>query len=236
VERIYTYPKLVPVKLIKRYQRFLVDVETPDGQTVTAFCPNSGSMKGLIDPSTPGMLSESVTLHRKTRYTLEMLSPGNHWVGINTLLTNRLAEVIIHEGLLGTLIPDIQEISREVRVGNSRLDFLLAGRRTGIYVEVKSVTLREGEKAMFPDAVTLRGRKHLETLISLKHKGFGAMMLFVVQRGDCNCFEPAADIDPGYGAALSKAIGEGIEVIVARLNVAPEGITFSGIMPLCSGH
>lgn len=234
--RILVYPPLVKGRLLRRYQRFLADVDIGAGKTVTAFCPNSGSMSGLVEPGTRAMLSESANPERKTRYTLEMLRPRSAWVGVNTLLTNRLAEALLRGGHLHPALRGFDEIRREVKAGDSRLDFLLQKGKKKTYLEVKSVTLRVGDEARFPDAVTTRGRRHLETLMRLKKEGRGAAMLYIVQRGDCQCFAPARDIDPGYARTLKEAKKQGVRIFACGVRVTPEGIYLKGAVPLCRGY
>jgi sugar fermentation stimulation protein A len=231
---IHTYPALIPGVLIRRYKRFLADVRFRNGRTVIAFCPNSGSMLGLTEPGTPVMLSRTKNPLRKTRHTLEMLKPREVWIAVNTHLTNDLAESLIRANMLSPALSDIDSIRREVTVGASRLDFLLTQKGKPVYVEVKSVTLQVGDSAQFPDAVTERGRRHLETLMALRSQGKKTCMLYLVQRGDCTCFAPARHIDPRYAETLVRALREGVKLYAYRLSVSPEeGVLFSGAMPLC---
>ncbi|GAB4388173.1 MAG: DNA/RNA nuclease SfsA [Thermodesulfovibrionales bacterium] len=226
---LHRFDGLVSGRLIRRYKRFLVDVETPGRGPVTAFCPNSGSMAGLSAAGSPVMLSLHDSPLRKTRHTLEMIKAGGVWVGVNTSLTNTLARGLLEAGLIEELAP-CMGLRAEVAFGDSRLDFLVEfpGGRRPCYVEVKSVTLREGRGCEFPDAVTLRGRKHLRALMSAVEKGYEACALFVVQRGDCGRFRPAAHIDPAYAEALDLAARRGVRVIAYGLSVSPEGIYARG--------
>jgi len=233
---IHRYPPLLTGRLLRRYKRFLADValDAPveSGNTaVTAFCPNSGSMRGLLEPGAGAMVSESSDPHRKTRHTLEMIKSGKTWVAVNTLLTNHLAYELLAKGLLP--LRGFDEIIREVTVGDSRLDFLLMKGKRKTYLEVKSVTLRVGEQAQFPDAVTSRGKKHLEALMELRKQGHGAAMLYVVQRGDCRCFAPARDIDPAYARALDGAVKKGVKIYACSVEVEPRGVCLKGALPLC---
>lgn len=234
MDYIYLYPSLETGVLIKRYKRFLADVELHDGRKVTAFCPNSGSMMGLVEPGTPAMLSESDNPGRKTRYTLELLRPDRHWVGVNTHLTNDFAETLLSTGKLHGQFGPFTDLRREVRTGASRLDMVLThrgGKQT--FIEVKSVTLRLGNEARFPDAPTLRGVKHLNELIALRKKGHRAAMLYLVQRGDCRCFGPAEQIDPAYASAFTEALRAGVEVHPVELGARTRGIYLKGPMPHC---
>lgn len=155
-------PPLIPGRLIKRYKRFLADIELPDGSTITAHCPNSGSMLGCNLPGSPVMLSISSNPNRKLTHTWELVQFGEYWIGLNTMLPNRLAEEAILDGTI-TELNGYRTLRREVPYGSerSRIDLLLEGDKGRCYVEVKNVTLVEGGMALFPDAVTERGQKHL---------------------------------------------------------------------------
>lgn len=154
-----------------------------------------------------------------------MVRVGRTWVGVNTLWPNRLVVEAIENGTLGEL-QGYREIRREVRVSpKSRLDLCLLGERGCCYVEVKNVTLRIGDLAAFPDAVTERGTKHLRELIRLKRRGHEAALVFVVQRGDCRAFRPADEIDPEYGRWLRRAARTGVSILPYKARVSPRGIT-----------
>ncbi len=230
---IHIYEDLTPGTLIRRYKRFLVDVMIQSGETVTAFCPNSGSMRSCSDPGSPVMLSHHDKPERKTKYTLEMVRPDEVWVGVNTLLTNDLAARIIEDGLLDDPSWKHLEIERrEVVYGDSRLDFLLTHGDRPVYMEVKSVTLRRGDTAQFPDSVTVRGKKHMNALARLAGQGIGAAVLFLVQRSDCASFSPTDDIDPAYTISLIEALGSGVQSAACMLDVNPERIEFMGPLPI----
>ena len=229
---IHYYQNLTPGTLVKRYKRFLVDVKTGH-ETVTAFCPDSGSMRSCSDPGSPVMLSSHDKPERKTRHTLEMVMAGQTWVGVNTLLTNDLAAGIIEAGLLkDPFWRDLTVVRREVTHEDSRLDFLLTDGVRPVYVEVKSVTLKRGVLAQFPDAVTTRGEKHMNALAGLARQGKGAAVLFLIQRSDCASFSPADDIDPDYARALRNAVDSGVYSTSCMLDVNPERIEFMGTIPI----
>lgn len=218
---------------MRRYKRFLVDVQFPDGKIVTAFCPNSGSMKGCSEPGSPVFLSfHGESQKRRTLYTLEMVKAEEVWIGVNTLLTNDLALALLRRNLVKELT-EYRVVKREIVYGESRLDFLLSDGKT-CYMEVKNVTLKSGSAAEFPDAVTTRGRRHLNALIRAREEGHGARMLYIVQRSDCDCFGPAASIDPEYSDTLRMAMGKGVGVIACRMSVEPDGIYFSNRLPFCN--
>lgn len=217
--------------LVKRYKRFLTDIELEDGTLILAHCANSGSMKSCLEEGAEVYCSPVSDPKRKTRFTWEMILIGAGWVGINTGIPNQLAFAWIREGVIeGFEQYDI--VRREVKWEDSRFDIYLENGEEKCFVEVKNVTLKIGNMAMFPDAVTTRGRKHLETLIRVKEQGMRAVMLYFVQRMDVDAFTPAAEIDPGYAAAFDKAMAAGVEVLVVQAKVTPEEITFARMLPV----
>lgn len=220
---IYRYNALQSGVLLRRYKRFLADVELPDKQIVTAFCPNSGSMKGCSEPGSLVMISYHESSERKTLYTLEMVKADGVWVGVNTLLTNDLAHRLIELKLIHELSP-YKVIKREATFGDSRLDFLLSNGKRECFLEVKNVTLKDGHAAKFPDAVTVRGRKHLNSLMNAVKMGYNACMLYIVQRSDCDCFAPEEEIDPEYAKTLRLALECGVNVFAFKFDARPEGI------------
>jgi len=224
-------------RLIKRYKRFLADVELPDGSVVVAHCANSGSMTGCKEPGSRVYLSPNTNPKAKLDWRWEMVEVDGHLVGINTSHPNKLAE----EAILGGIIPELvgyASLRREVKYGkNSRIDILLerpekAGAANLCFVEVKNVTLRVGDDAQFPDAVTARGTKHLRELMDMVAEGHRAVMLYLVQRGDCLSFAPAADIDPTYAATLKDAREAGVETLCYVCDLSTDGIRVDRPMPL----
>ncbi|HET6420257.1 MAG TPA: DNA/RNA nuclease SfsA [Geobacteraceae bacterium] len=215
---------LYPGALIRRYKRFLADVELDGGETVTAHCPNSGSMKGCAVPGGRVLLSRSGNPKRKLGYTWELAQVNGSWAGINTGLPNRLAAEAIESGIIPELA-GYDSIRPEVKYGkDSRIDLLLSGPRGLCYVEVKNVTLVEGSKALFPDAETLRGRKHLKELMREVRDGNRGVIFFVVQRADARTLAPADAIDPEYGRLLRLAVKSGVEALAWQADVTPEEI------------
>lgn len=210
-------------KLIKRYKRFLADVELPGGEVVTAHCTNSGSMKSCLEEGAEVYISPVDDPKRKTRFTWEMIKINGDWVGINTNLPNVLAYEAVKNGEIDEL-QGYTQVKREVKYGNSRFDIYAENENEKCFVEVKNVTLKEGDYALFPDAVTKRGKKHLEELIRVKEAGIRAVMLFVVQRLDVDTFAPAWNIDPDYSEKLNEAYRKGVEVIPVQAKVTPEKI------------
>lgn len=222
-------------RLLLRYKRFFADVETDDGEKLTVHCPNPGSMLGCAIPGSAVRCSTSDNPKRKLRHTLEMIRVGRVWVGLNTLRANRLTRLALERGALPAFA-GYQSVRPEVAVGSgSRLDFRLDDHPSDArpaYVEVKSVTLAEGRRARFPDSVTTRGRRHMETLMRLHQQGNRAALLFVVQRADCDGVEPADDIDPEYGKALREAVHNGVEVHAVRARVTARSLTLEGLLPV----
>ncbi|GAB4375546.1 MAG: DNA/RNA nuclease SfsA [Calditrichia bacterium] len=223
---------LISGTLVQRYKRFLADIKLDSGQLVTAHCPNSGSMKSFNEPGSPVLLSVSRNPKRKLPYTWEMIRVNNIWVGINTNHPNKL----VREGIEQNVISELQGydiIRSEVNYGNrSRIDLLLEGSKGRCYIEIKNVTLVEGERALFPDAVTLRGQKHLKELMGVVSDGWRAVIFFVVQRGDGELVSPADEIDPEYGRLLRQAAARGVELLAYQAAVLPEEIKISHRVPV----
>ena len=217
--------------LLKRYQRFLADVLLPDQQTLTVHCPNSGSMRGCSQPGSPVVLSYSDGPKRKYAWTLEMVQHQGIWIGVHTGRTNR----VVREGLEQGVVQEfgrIRTITPEVVVSRkSRLDFLLETEQGSIYLEVKNCSLAERRIASFPDAVTVRGTKHLHELVRLAEAGFGAAVLFCIQRSDVTSFQPAADIDPVYAQTVAWARARGVQFLAYQANVCPDSVTLARKIP-----
>ncbi len=216
--------KLISGLLIKRYKRFFVDVKI-NNHIVTAHCPNTGSMFGLLKEGNKVWLSKSSNPKRKLKYTLEIIEDCKSKVGINTQLTNK----IILNALKKNLIKEfkgISEIKTEVKFGsNTRFDFLLLNKKDRIFIEVKNVTLsRKKGIAEFPDAVTARGLKHINELNKASKKNYKIYILYLIQRDDCNLFKIASDIDPNYAIALKKAVEKKMNILCYDCKFSPKGI------------
>jgi sugar fermentation stimulation protein A len=218
--------------LLRRYKRFLADVEMSDGSVVTAHCPNSGSMLGCAAPGSPVLLSRSDNLSRKYPHTWELVHADDCWIGINTSLPNHLVREGIEQGIVSELL-GYKLIRQEVCYGSerSRIDLLLE--EPGIcYVEVKNVTLVENGIARFPDAATTRGQKHLRELMAMVAGGARAVNFFVVQHANATSVTPADAIDPVYGRLLREAAKAGVEILAYQANVTPEEIILSRSIPV----
>ena len=207
--------KFITGRLIKRYKRFFADVKLDSGEVVTAHCPNTGSMIGLLTEGNIVYLSETDNEKRKLKYTLEIIKVQDACVGVNTHKANRIVEEGIVEKKISTLGKKY-DFRREVKYGkNSRIDFLITNKKgEEIYLEVKNVTLsKRKDIAEFPDAVTERGSKHLLELIDVVKKKKRAIMLFLVQRDDCQKFRIAEEIDPVYKKNIVRAEKAGVEIL-----------------------
>ena len=215
---------LIEGVLMKRYKRFLADVKLSTGEIVLAHVPNSGSMKGVSDPGSPCRISKSENLDRKIPFTLEMVCTNKgQWVGVNTSLTNFLVQEAFEMKKIDDW-GDLDTLQREIKINSqSRLDFLLSSNQRKLYVEVKNVSMAEPPFAVFPDAVTERGQKHLKDLALLAKKGNHAEIFFVVQREDCHVFRPCDEIDPIYGNLLRK-VSKTVEARCWSCKITPSSI------------
>ncbi|MFB6342797.1 DNA/RNA nuclease SfsA [Saccharicrinis sp. FJH62] len=221
--------RLIKGTLIKRYKRFLADVKLENGEIVTAHCTNSGTMKSCLEDGADVYLSPAKDPNRKTKFTWEMIQINGDWVGINTMNPNKFAfEEISADRIAG--LTGYTFVKREVKYKDSRFDIMTEKEGETCFIEVKNVTLNEDGIAKFPDAVTTRGLKHLQTLMDVKENGMRAVMLYIIQRMDVNHFEPARDIDPDYARKLLEAHKKGVEIIPLQVKVTPEEIVSHKIL------
>lgn len=230
-------PPLLRGRLVQRYKRFLADIVLDSGETITATCPNTGSMKGLTTPGSVVWVSKSDSPTRKYAHTWEIIEHAIGGatvpVGINTQHPNKLVREAIAAGAIAELV-GYPECRHEVKYGaSSRVDLLLTCPEKGLaYVEIKNVHLmREPGLAEFPDSVTARGAKHLGELAQMVAEGHRAVMVFLVQRPDAVRFELARDIDKAYGVAFDAAAKAGVEALVYKCDVGAEGISVATRVP-----
>lgn len=228
---------LVRGTLVRREKRFLVHVVLDDGREVIAHTNNTGAMLGCNTPGSPVWLSPAEDPKRKLKWTYELIENEGVLVGINTAMPNKLAVEAIRDGTVVEL-QSYDRVRTEVMYGSerSRIDVLLergAGEAVQrCWIEVKNVTLVEEGRALFPDAVTERGRKHLRELTAMVAAGDRAVMLYVVQRADGLSFAPASSIDPGYAATLLEAAAAGVEILVYRADITLESILLTTPLPI----
>ncbi|WP_439184823.1 DNA/RNA nuclease SfsA [Carboxylicivirga taeanensis] len=222
---------LIHGTLIKRYKRFLSDIRLDDGSIVVAHCTNSGSMKTCIEEGAEVYLSPATDPKRKTRYTWEMIKINGQWVGINTSHPNLIAFEAVKSGALKQLA-GYTHVQREVKTGDSRIDIMAQNEHETCFIEVKNVTMKDGQFARFPDAVTTRGKKHLEELMRLKQEGIRAVMIYIIQRSDVDIFAPAHDIDLAYAQTLMQAHKAGVEIIPLQVKVSPSEIVIDKELPV----
>ncbi|MEA5463649.1 DNA/RNA nuclease SfsA [Leptothoe sp. PORK10 BA2] len=232
--QVHTFPPLLAGTLLKRYKRFMADIELSSGETITAHCPNTGPMTGVCHVGGRVMVSRSDNPKRKLAYTWELAEVqdnGPTWVGVNTALPNQVVQAALEQHIFKQLEP-YDTLKREVPYGeNSRIDFLLTTADRPIYVEVKNSTWAQERLCLFPDTVTTRGQKHLRELTDLVPKS-RAVMLYFINRGDCDRFAPGDSADPQYGQLLRSAIAAGVEVLPCRFDISPNGIQYIGLAQL----
>ena len=216
--------KLIPGFLIKRYKRFFVDIKISN-KIITAHCPNTGSMFGLLKKGNKVWVSKSDNPNRKLKFTLEIIEDNKTKVGINTHASNRIVEHALQNNLIDEF-KDIKDVKPEIKFGlNTRFDFLILSKKNKIFIEVKNVTLsRKKGLAEFPDAVTTRGLKHINELIKASKKNYKIYIFFLIQRNDCTSFSIARDIDINYSNALRKAVKKKLNILCYDCKFSSKGI------------
>jgi sugar fermentation stimulation protein A len=229
-------PPLTDGRMVRRYKRFLADVVLADGREITAHCPNTGAMTGCWTPGAPVQLSHSDNPRRKLAWTLERVDMGAGWVGVNTHRVNPVVAEAIAERQVPSLA-GYRQLRREVAVQaaghKARLDLALTeGPAADAYVEVKCVTLLEDDRLRFPDAVSVRGLRHLDTLAALVAQGHRGVMVFALNRPEGEAFSPADTVDPAYGARLRQVAAAGVEMLALRIAHSGQAMTVSGTVPL----
>ena len=216
--------KLISGLLIKRYKRFFVDIKVGN-KIVTAHCPNTGSMQGLLDKNNKVWLTKTANPNRKLKYTLQIIENQNAKVGINTHITNKITLEALKSSIIEKF-KNFETLKQEVNFGaNTRFDFLITQGTRKSFIEVKNVTLsRKKGVAEFPDAVTSRGLKHIQELLKANQKGYEIYLLYIIQRDDCNKFELAKDIDPKYCELLVKAVKKNLNILCYDCKFSSKGI------------
>lgn len=229
-------PELHEGKLIRRYKRFLADVELNDGRQVTAFVPNTGSLLGLNQPGIPVWLAKSANQKRKHQFTLMLVKPSRAYVCVDTGMPNRVVASAAQRQQLPALAGYHNYASEVVFCSGTRFDMYLSGHQSlqlpDAWVEIKSVTMVRDRRAEFPDAVTTRGQKHLAQLASAVKAGQRGIQVYFIQRTDCDVFCPADDIDPEYGSLLREVYSFGVEVVAVRAKITKHQITLGRPVPI----
>ena len=216
--------KLIPGRFINRYKRFFVVVKIKD-KIITAHCPNTGSMYGLLKKGNKVWVTKSDNPNRKLKYTLQIIEDKKSKVGVNTHLTNK----IVHHALENNLIREFDkkiQVKPETKFGtNTRFDFLITQKKFKAFIEVKNVTLsRINNLAEFPDAVTSRGLKHINELLKASNMGYKIFILYLIQRNDCKLFKIAEDVDPEYSNSLIKAVKKKLNILCYDCKFSSKGI------------
>ena len=216
--------KLIPGQFIKRYKRFFVDIKIKE-KTITAHCPNTGSMYGLLKKGNKVWVTKSDNPNRKLKYTLQIIEDKKSKVGVNTHLANK----IVHHALENNLIKEFDkkiQVKPETKFGtNTRFDFLITQKKFKAFIEVKNVTLsRIKNLAEFPDAITSRGLKHINELLKASNMGYKIFILYLIQRNDCKLFKIAEDVDPEYSNSLVKAVKKKLNILCYDCKFSSKGI------------
>ncbi len=215
---------------LRREKRFLVEVEAEEG-TFWVHCNNSGSMMGLLRRGNDVLISPARGPGRKLPYTLELVKANGVWVGVNTLMPNRILRAAWQEGLMPEVV-GYEGFHPEVEIAGSRIDAVFSGPGHRLWVEAKNVTLVEFDVAFFPDAVTQRGQRHLQRLMALVAEGERSACFYLVQRADAHCFAPAQFVDPAYAELFWRAVEAGVEIWPYTALVGPEGSSLGPRLPL----
>jgi len=233
----YRLPPLTDGTILRRYKRFLADVKLDNGELVTAHCPNTGAMTNCWAPGAPVQLSHSDNPKRKLAWTLERVEMGAGWVGVNTARTNAIVHALISQRRIEGL-DEFDTIETEPRYGppgyeRSRFDLLLHRQaQKYCYIEVKNTSLVVADRIQFPDAVTDRGRKHLDLLLHAFREGHRAVILFAVNRPEGDVFSPARSVDPAYADTFDAVTRQGVEAVAIRLRHTAKGVNYGGMVPI----
>lgn len=239
--QVHTYPDLIEGRLVSRYKRFFADIKLDNGEVITAHCANTGPMTGVCQIGSPVLVSYHPSPKRKLAYSWEAIYIDEQWVGVNTSLPNRVIGHMLDRHLFPELEP-YHTVKGEVTYGKekSRIDFLLTNGEDHpqspnphkTYVEVKNSTWCIGSLSLFPDTVTTRGQKHLRELMAIITENTAAVLIFFINRGDCDRFAAGAQADPEYARLLQEAIAKGVKVLPCRFAIEPTKITYLGLASL----
>ena len=224
--------KLISGLLIKRYKRFFVDIKI-NNQIITAHCPNTGSMYGLLNKGNKVWISKTNNPNRKLKYTLEIIEDNKSKVGVNTHSANKIVYHALKNNLIKEFNADVN-IQPETKFGiNTRFDFLVTNNKYKAFIEVKNVTLsRKKGLAEFPDSITARGLKHINELVKASKKKYKIFILFMIQRDDCKSFTIAKDLDPDYANALNKAVKNKLNILCYDCKFSTKGIKLNNKIKL----
>ena len=224
--------RLLQGTLIKRYKRFFADIKYKK-EVITAHCPNSGSMMDLLNKGNKTWFSKSSNPKRKLKYTLEIIEVKKNLVGINTFLSNKIVLEALNSKKIKSLI-HYKNVKPEAYFSkNTRFDFLISNNKKKCFLEVKNVTLVRNKKiAEFPDAITLRGTKHLIELVNAKKMGFESCILYLIQRQNCDSFKLADDIDRNYKIAFDNAIKAGVDMLCYDCKISDEEVKLNNQIKL----
>lgn len=223
--------KLVGGTLLKRHRRFLVDVRLDNGAIVTAHCPNSGTMVGCSEHGRRVMLSENKDPHRRNAYTWEMIQINKSWVGVNTLLPRKIVTHAIQEKRIPCL-SNYCELLLDAEYGREKkIDIMMHGLEQNIFVHIHHVAWAENRIAKFPETPNARACQTLRDLTEIAEQGHRAVAFFFIQRGDCDVFSPAVDVDAEFGKIHKKALKRGVEIIAYRGIISPEEISLGVAIP-----
>ncbi len=223
--------KLVGGTLLRRHRRFLVDVRLDDGSIVTAHCPNSGTMVGCSDTRSHILLSENNDPHRRNAYTWELIRVHKSWVGVNTMLPRKIVAQAIRDKLI-PLLSDYSELFPDAEYGrDKKIDIMMHGPEQNTFVHVHHVAWAENRIAKFPETPNARACQTMKDLSEIAEQGHRAVAFFFVQRGDCDVFSPAIDVDAEFGKIHKKAVKSGVEIIAYRGIVSPGEISLGNPIP-----
>jgi sugar fermentation stimulation protein A len=217
--------KLIGGKLVKRYHRFLVDVQLDDGSIVTAHCPNSGTMVGCMEVGRPVLLSENTKAHRRNKYTWEMIQVDGTWIGVNVNVPRK----VLIEALTARAIPSLAnytDLTVDAQFGHhNKADIMLHGTEQNVFLNVYHIGWAERGTAKFPERPNVRARKGIKELTEIARQGHRAVGVFFAQRSDCSAFSPAFDVDAEFCRLFKDAQRQGVEIMAYRARISRQGIS-----------